>query len=345
MSDPTTGRATAARSRVALLPGVALAVGLAGLATPLGLAVPVIGAPVFGIVLGLLAGVVVARTGRRDLLAPGTGFAKGFVLQLAVVVLGSGLSLVTVARVGVQSLPVMLGTLVICLVVAGVVGRWLGVQGDLRTLVGVGTAICGASAIAAVSPVLKARSNDVAYAVSTIFLFNVAAVLAFPPLGHLLGLDQQAFGLFAGTAVNDTSSVVAAASSYGREAADTAVVVKLVRTLMIIPVVLGIAAIVRRRDAGSTTGPSNPVRLVPWFLVGFLVASALNTLGVIPGSLLPALAHVGLFLITTALAAIGVSTDVPALRRTGARPLALGLVLWLTVAVSSLLIQAVTGGL
>jgi uncharacterized integral membrane protein (TIGR00698 family) len=343
VSRTDTGQ-TRSQSWRRLVPGVALALVLAALATPLGLLLPVIGAPVFAIVLGLLLGPLALRVGGRDRLEPGTGFAKGFLLQLAVVVLGSGLSLLTVARVGFSSLPVMLGTLAICLVVAWFVGRRLGIDDDLTTLIGVGTAICGASAIAAVSPVMKARSNDVAYAVSTIFLFNVAAVLAFPPLGHLLGLDQQAFGLFAGTAVNDTSSVVAAASVYGPEAANTAVVVKLTRTLMIIPIVLVLAAVVRRRDTSSpSTRSTNPLRLVPWFLVGFLVAAGLNTLGVIPGAAQPALAHVGLFLITTALAAIGVSTDVPALRRTGARPLVLGLVLWLTVAASSLVIQGVTG--
>jgi len=246
----------------------------------------------------------------------------------------------------VASLPVMLGTLVICLAVAFVGGRRLGIDADLTTLVGVGTAICGASAIAAVSPVIRARSTDVAYEIPTIFLFNVAAVLAFPPLSHLLGLDQQAFGLFAGTAVNDTSSVVAAAAVYGQPAADTAVVVKLTRTLMIIPIVLALAVLVRRRDpAGDAAGSrtTNPFRLVPWFLVGFVVAAALNTLGVVPAAAHPALSHVALFLITTALAAIGVSTDLPALRRTGYRPLVLGLVLWVAVAVSSLGLQWLTG--
>lgn len=325
-----------------LVPGVGLAVALAALATPLGLLLPVIGAPVVAVVLGLVVGPLAFRVGGRDRLEPGTGFARGFLLQLAVVVLGSGLSLLTVARVGLHSLPVMLGTLVICLAVAWLVGRRLGIDDDLTTLIGVGTAICGASAIAAVSPVIKARSNDVAYAVSTIFLFNVAAVLAFPPLGHLLGLDQQAFGLFAGTAVNDTSSVVAAASVYGPEAADTAVVVKLTRTLMIIPIVLLLAVAVSRRDGATPSVRTSPVRLVPWFLVGFLLTAGLNTVGAVPGAAQPALAHLGLFLITTALAAIGVSTDVPALRRTGVRPLVLGLVLWLTVATSSLVIQGLT---
>src|SRR5262249_23326221 len=153
-------------------------------------------------------------------------------------------------------------------------GRAMRIDTDLRTLIGVGTAICGASAIAAVSPTIRAKSPAVAYAISTIFLFNIAAVLTFPPLGHLLGLSQHAFGLFAGTAVNDTSSVVAAASSYGSQAASYAVVVKLTRSLMIIPICLALAAMTSHREQGAqrmTVGRT--VRLIPWFLVGFLLVA------------------------------------------------------------------------
>jgi len=173
--------------------------------------------------------------------------ASKSVLQLSVVVLGSQLSLAQIAKVGLESLPVMIGTLVVCLAAAWLIGRWLGITGNLRTLIGVGTGICGASAIAAVTPVIGAIGIDVAYAISTIFLFNIAAVLVFPIVGHLLGLSQHAFGLFAGTAVNDMSSVVATATTYGPAATNFAVVVKLVRTLMIIPISLGLAASTGRR--------------------------------------------------------------------------------------------------
>lgn len=313
---------------------------IAALATAAGSLAPVVGAPVIGIVAGVALRLAF---GLPRQLGPGVDVGKGFVLQCAVVVLGSQLSLSEVVDVGVGSLPVLLGTLVACLAMAYLVGRRLGIDGDLRTLVGVGTAICGASAIAAVSPIIRARSEQIAYAVSTIFLFNVAAVLVFPPLGHALGMSQQAFGLFAGTAVNDTSSVVAAASAYGHPAANHAVVVKLVRTLMIIPICLGLAALVRRRDARTDRERAVPrVRLrglVPWFLVGFLVVAAANSAGLIPTGAHPALTHLSLFLITTALVAIGLSTDLAELRRTGARPLLLGLILWITVSGTSLLLQ------
>ncbi|MEE6286461.1 putative sulfate exporter family transporter [Georgenia sp. MJ173] len=334
------------------LPGLALAVAVALVATAVGTALPVIGSPVSGVVLGVVVGVVVRRRAPATVasLGPGLKVASKLVLQLAVVLLGARLSLAEVARVGVDSLPVMLGTVAVCLVAAAEIGRLLGVDGELRVLIGAGTAICGASAIAAVTPVVRATGSNVAYAMSTVFAFNIAAVLVFPPLGQLLGMSQEAFGLFAGTAVNDTSSVVAAAATFGPVAADQAVVVKLVRTLMIIPIVVGLAMLVARRDrraAGAAADATRPgvLRLVPWFLVGFLLLAALNSVGLVPEAWHSALATAATFLITVALAAIGLSTDVPALRAAGLRPLLFGGILWLLVTGSALGLQALTGTL
>ncbi|MFE5401840.1 YeiH family protein [Streptomyces sp. NPDC056580] len=337
----------------ARLPGLALAVGVALVATALGRLVPVVGGPVSGIVLGVLVAVAV-RPGDRT--RPGVAFAARGVLQAAVVLLGAQLSLGQVLRVGAGSLPVMLVTLVVCLAAAYWLGRRLGVVRDLRTLIGVGTGICGASAIAAVTPVIGAAEAEVAYAVSTIFVFNIAAVLTFPALGHLLGLGQHAFGLFAGTAVNDMSSVVAAAATYGGPAADYAVVVKLARTLLIIPVCLGLAALARRRartaDADAAAAPSDPGRalpgpvrvgrLVPWFLIGFLVLAAANTAGLVPAAAHGPLGSLAGFLITVALSAIGLSTEPAGLRRAGPAPLLLGGCLWLVVSATSLAVQFAT---
>src|SRR5262249_14126874 len=190
-----------------------------------------------------------AAGSRAASLVPGLKYASSFLLQCSVVLLGTGLSLREALRVGITSLPVMLGTLAVCLGAAWLYGRLLGVVGNLRTLIGVGTGICGASAIAAVSPVIEASSAEIAYAVSTIFVFNIAAVLIFPVIGHALGMSQHSFGLFAGTAVNDTSSVVATATTYGSGAAGYAVVVKLVRTLMIIPICVVLGWLTQRRTA------------------------------------------------------------------------------------------------
>lgn len=323
----------------AVLPGLALSVLLAVVGTVIGRFVPVLGSAVPGIVLGAVLAAAL-RPGAR--LQPGIGFASKRVLQASVVLLGTQLSLGAAVRVGVSALPVMVGTLVVCLVAAWLLGRLLGIGGGTTTLIGVGTGICGASAIAATAPVIGAAAAEVAYAVSTIFLFNIAAVLLFPVVGHLLGMSQASFGLFAGTAVNDTSSVVAAATTYGPVATNHAVVVKLVRTLAIIPITIGLAAMIRRRSSDSTQarrGLSGLVTLVPWFLVGFVIASLFDTVGLIPPAAHPAFAAVSSFLIATALAAIGLSTDIAALRRAGWRPLALGGALWVLVSLTSLGLQ------
>ena len=360
--------------------------------------VPLVGSAVPGAVIGAIIALII-KPGPR--LAPGVKYASTFLLQCSVVLLGTQLSIAEAARVGVASLPVMLGTLAVCLSAAWLYGRLLGIPRDLRTLIGVGTGICGGSAIAAVSPVIEAASTDVAYAISTIFLFNIAAVLVFPLIGHAIGMSQQSFGLFAGTAVNDTSSVVATATTYGAAAANHAIVVKLVRTLMIIPICLGLAGLTARRqraelaarparqpglalvgaavdgsasggNAGTGTGPvgigtgsgtvsgetpaasasasarMSPLRvlrLVPWFLIGFVVAAGLNSAGVIPSGSHASLQHVSVFLVAVALSAIGLSTNVPALRKAGPRPVLLGALLWITVAVASLGLQTLTGTL
>lgn len=299
----------------------------------------------FAIILG--AGLAsVARPAAS--LAPGFAVAGRGVLQASIVLLGTGLSLGQVIRVGGGSLPVMLGTLAVALIGAWAFGRLLGVPGDVRTLIGVGTGICGASAIAAATAVIEAAETDVAYAIGTIFAFNIVAVLIFPAIGHLLGLSEHAFGLWSGTAINDTSSVVAASFSYGAAAGPYGVVVKLTRTLMILPICVGLAAWHGRRTASSTGTPGARLpwrRMFPLFIVGFLAASALDTAGAIPVGWHPALARIGVFLISVALAGIGLAIRVATLRRAGSRPLLLGAVLWAAVAISSLLLQAATGSL
>ena len=362
----------------AIAPGLALALGVAVVATVVGEHVPLVGSAVPGAVIGAIIAITL-KPGAR--LAPGLKWASTFVLQCSVVLLGAQLSIGEAARVGLSSLPVMLGTLAICLGAAWLYGRLLGVPRDLRTLIGVGTGICGGSAIAAVSPVIEAASTDVAYAISTIFLFNIAAVLVFPLIGHALGMSQQSFGLFAGTAVNDTSSVVATATTYGTAATSHAVVVKLVRTLMIIPICLGLAALTERRhrltpapaDAptsasapthGTTVGlaqaalpptqaarasarmsPRRVLKLVPWFLIGFVLVAVVNSTGIVPAAAHGPLQHTSVFLVSVALSAIGLSTNVAAVRKAGHKPLLLGALLWLTVATASLGLQALTGTL
>ncbi len=343
---PSTPRSARAPRLRRALPGAALALAVAAVATGVGRALPVLGAPVAAVLLG--AGLATALRPARRWPGTATGFALtgGIALQVAVVLLGAQLSLGQAWEAGRSALPVMVGTLAVCFGGAALLGRRLGVEPILRTLLGVGTAICGASAIAAVTPVLRPKPATVAYALSTVFVFNVAAVLTFPWLGHALDMGQHAFGVFAGTAVNDTSSVVAAAVTYGDEATRTAVVVKLTRALMIVPVVLVLAYVVGRRRPATADAPRpRALRLIPWFLVGFVALAGLNSAFPFPADLRSALGLASTLLITWALAAIGLSTDLGALRRTGWTPLLFGGALWLLVSTTSLGIQALTTGL
>ena len=335
--------ATVEDSRGRIAPGILLAVVVAGVATMLGRLVPIVGGPVFGILLGAGSAAVIPAL-RAPLWKPGCTVASKQVLQLSIVVLGAGLSVQQVVSVGRQSLPVMLGTLAVALGGAWVLGRLLNVRGDTQILIGVGTGICGASAIAATTAVTKAKDCEVAYAIGTIFTFNIAAVLLFPPIGHLLGMSPHAFGLWSGTAINDTSSVVAAAYAYGGDAGAAGIVVKLTRTLMLIPIVIVLAVLKARRETTGFSARAMPWRkIVPTFLVGFILATATNSLGLIPTSWHPALSVLGTFLITTALAGIGLSLRWADMRKAGRRPLLLGALLWVAVATSSLGLQALTG--
>jgi uncharacterized integral membrane protein (TIGR00698 family) len=321
-------------------PGLLLALGIGIVATLLGHLAPVVGGAVFALVIGVLF-----RVGWRLPVScePGVRYASKRVLQWAIILLGAGLSLRQVWTTGSQSLVVMLGTLIGGMVFILWLGRRIGIDQTLTRLIAAGTSICGASAIGAVAPVLEAESGMVAYAISTVFLFNLAAVLLFPPIGHALHFSQHGFGLWAGTAVNDTSSVVAAAYTYGSAAGSYAVVVKLTRTVMIIPVTLFFAALAtrERREAERALGKATKVAL-PYFIVWFLVASALNTVGAFNRLGTHVLPSVGQFLIVVALAGVGLSTDIPGMRRAGFAPLLLGAAGWILIAALSIALQQLT---
>lgn len=328
------------------LPGLALATVIAVVAVTFAHFVPVVGAPVIAIVLGVL---VSLRSAKVERLERGVRFASKRVLQLSVVMFGTELSIHQVLSIGARTLPVLVVTLVAALVAAYFLGKALGVVGDVRTLIGVGTAICGASAIAATDAVLDADDGDVSLAVATIFTFNVAAVLLFPVLGHWWHLSPHAFGLWAGTSINDVSSVVAAASSYSHASSSYAIVVKLSRTLAIVPITLTLAAW-RRRSSGvvparNSSRLANVAHSFPGFIAWFVVAVLVNSLGLIPAALVEFASRAGQFLLVVALAGVGLSTKARAIRDAGFRPLALGASLWVVVSVTSLGMQLLTGTL
>ena len=322
------------KSPANLLPGIAVSLALAIPAWFLGRVVPIVGAPIFAI----LAGMLLSFLKRPSFLEGGIGFTGKKGLQYSIILLGFSLDLGVVLKVGLDSLAVMVFTLTAAFVTAYFVGRALKIDSKVKILVGVGTAICGGSAIAATAPVIDADEEEVAYSISTIFLFNIIAVFLFPALGHLMGMSQSAFGLWAGTAINDTSSVVAAAFSYGDGAGRYATIVKLTRTLMIIPVTL-VLAFARWRGDEGTSGHLNLVKIVPWFVLGFLAASLVRTIGVLPTAAGTALPEIGKFGICAAMAAIGLKSNPLKLVRNGVRPILLGLTCWISVAVVSLIVQ------
>ncbi|MFC3928178.1 YeiH family protein [Streptococcus caprae] len=326
--------------------GVALCLLIAGPAWVLGHWLPLVGAPVFAILIGMVAGSFIIN---REKLSAGLTFTSKYVLQMAVVLLGFGLNLGQVLAVGTQSLPVILATITTALVVAYGLQRWLQFDITTATLVGVGSSICGGSAIAATAPVIEAEEEQVAQAISVIFLFNILAALLFPTLGGWLGLSNDGFALFAGTAVNDTSSVTATAAAWDTlhqsNTLDSATVVKLTRTLAIIPITLGLSLYRAKKQVGQGQGFSWK-RVFPMFLLYFILASLVTTLLQRGGLNLAIFGHLktlSKFFIVMAMAAIGFNTDPVKLVKTGGPAIFIGGVCWFAITLVSLVMQAVLG--
>ncbi|MGI6448723.1 MAG: YeiH family protein [Desulfitobacteriia bacterium] len=326
-----------------IVPGLFLCLILAVPAFLLGQTFPLIGGPVFGILFGM----VITITRNKPSLTAGINFTSKKLLQYAIIFLGFEMNLFHVIRVGAQSLLIIVSTLSAAFLTAFLVGRYLHLNGKMTTLIGVGTSICGGSAIAATAPVIQAKDKDIAQAISTIFLFNIAAVFIFPALGHFLGMSDLGFGIWAGTAINDTSSVVAAAASWSTLANNNtalalATIVKLTRTLMIVPITLALAIYTVRRSPGSQSGRSfRLTKVFPWFVIGFILAAVINTFVGLPGSVSDFFVASGKFLIIMAMAAIGLNTDLKKLLLNGLKPITLGLSCWLAVAGVSLLVQKI----
>lgn len=318
----------------AIIPGIALTAVIAVPAWLLGTAVPVVGSPVFGILFGLL----LAFWKRPGLFDEGIRCTSKKLLQYSIILLGFEMNLFHVFQVGGQTLILMAFTLTAAFSTAFFCGKALKLDGNTKTLIGVGTAICGGSAIAAAAPVIGAEDEDVAHSISTIFLFNVIAAFLFPFLGHLMGMSDHSFGLWAGTAVNDTSSVVAAGYSFSNAAGNLAVIVKLTRTLMIVPVTLVLAFYTSRKSAASG-GSYDFKKIFPWFVLGFVAASVAYTFLPLPAALCAFLSKAGKFMIVMAMAAIGLNTNLIKLIRSGVKPILLGAVCWAVLSLTSLGVQ------
>ena len=317
------------------LPGMAVCLAIAVLSWLLGKLVPVIGGPVFSIVIGM---VIALFWTPGAACKPGVGFTSKKILQTAVVLLGFGLNLNVVLQTGKQSLPIIICTIATSLLVAFALHKLLHIDGNISTLIGVGSSICGGSAIAATAPVIHADDEEVAQAISVIFFFNDTA-------------SGESFGIFAGTAVNDTSSVTAAASTWdsmwelGSQTLDKAVTVKLTRTLAIIPITL-VLSLMQAKKAGTGQGGFRLKNAFPLFILWFVCASVVTTictsLGV-PSAVFQPLKELSKFFIIMAMAAIGLNSNVVKLVKSGGKPLLLGACCWAGITAVSLLMQRVMG--
>jgi len=330
------------------LPGFLTALLIAVIATYIEslLPVPLIGASVIALFIGIVMNQFLKP---RKILDAGLRFTSKKVLKFSIILLGASLSITTILNVGRLSLVVMFFTLLTCFGGGYFIGKWLGLNWKLSNLISAGTGICGGSAIAALSPVIEAKEKDVAYALSATFIFDMFMILLFPIMGQALGLSDMAFGLWAGTAINDTSSVVAAGYTFSEAAGDFATMVKLTRTLAIIPTVLVFSYIsirIKRKNINKRISNQNKVKLssvFPWFILGFLGMALLNSLGLFPAVVSDALKTTSRFLMVAALAAIGMNTNLSEMKKSGINPMIHGFIISALVVIVAISVQYFMG--
>ena len=323
--------------------GVILCLAIAMPAYYLGKQLPLIGGPVFAILMGMIITFLVKD---KSKVLSGITYTSKKILQYAVILLGFGMNLSDIVKTGSSSLPIIISTIATSLVVAYVLCKVLKMPSKISTLIGVGSSICGGSAIAATAPVIEADDEEIAQAISVIFLFNILAALIFPTLGGMLGLSNDGFGLFAGSAVNDTSSVTATATAWdgihGSNTLDQATIVKLTRTLAIIPITL-VLAFKRTRDAEKSESTFNLKKIFPFFILFFILASVITTVFNLPGNITAPIKDLSKFFIVMAMAAIGLNTNIVKLVKSGAKPIFMGFCCWVAITVVCLSMQALLG--
>lgn len=329
-----------------IVPGLLLSLAIAIIATMLNQYVHLIGASVFALLLGMFINFFMKDTKKYK---DGITFTSKKLLKVAIVLLGTSLSVSQIIHVGKYSLVVMVFTLAAAFGFGYFIGKIFNMNWKLSSLISAGTGICGGTAVATLSQVIDADDSDVAYAISATFIFDVIMVILFPIMGTALGLSDMAFGLWAGTAVNDTSSVVAAGYAYSDAAGDFATIVKLTRTLSIIPVVLAFSYLneklkLKNDDGANLTHKKvNLKKIFPWFILLFLGAALLNSIGLIPATLSSSLATLSKFLMVMALAAIGLKTDIRDVKKSGPLPMLHGFLISTIVVIVALMVQVFLG--
>lgn len=313
----------------------------------LGKKFPVIGGPMIAIIAGMI---ITLFWNDKSEAEKGIKFASKYILQTAVVFLGFGLNLNVILQTGRQSLPIILCTISTSLIIAFILHKIMRISGNISALIGVGSSICGGSAIAATAPVIDADDDEVAQAISVIFFFNVLAALLFPIFGKMIGFDTltgEAFGIFSGTAINDTSSVTAAASTWdsmwnlGTQTLDKAVTVKLTRTLAIIPITL-VLGIIKSRTSYEEEVDFDLKKSFPVFIIYFIIASLITTVALnigIPSNVFAPLKDFSKFCIIMAMGAIGLNSNIIKLIKSGGKPIILGGICWIGITAASLIMQ------
>ncbi|WP_081772835.1 YeiH family protein [Bacillus sp. EB01] len=316
------------------IPGIILTALIAILAHFLGQAFPILG----GAVIAILLGVIIKQTvGVPSLFSKGISFTLKKLLKAAIVLLGFGYSFIEIYSLGLNALIIVIIAVLTGIFLTYFLGRLFKLEGNIPLLISLGTGICGATAIATSGPIIKAKEEEIVYAVNTIFAFNVLAVLVYPLIGHLLSMTDHAFGVWAGIAIHDTSSVVAAGYNYSAAAGDTSVVFKLIRTLMLVPVAVILSVMITMKTKASAVG-SDKVKIskvFPYFILVFAGAAALNTIVPLPGAAVEATSIVAKYIILMVMASVGLGTDIGKIKSVGLRPLIVGLL-------SSILMGAVT---
>lgn len=303
----------------------------------------ILSASVLALLLGMILNPVLGKVPQAR---AGIEFVSKKVLKAGIILMGITLSFSQVFMVGRYALVMMCFTLLTAFGGGYILGRLFGVNWKLSSLLSASTAICGGTAVATLGPAIEADDRDIAYAISATFLFDIFTVIAFPWIGRVLGLTDTGYGLWVGTAVNDTSSVVAAGYAFSDIAGSFAVIVKLTRTLFIVPVVLVFSFIHARRKSrlAQTSGQAGKVsasKIFPWFILLFLVMVAVKSTGLVPEQAVAGISFVSKLFMVMALSAIGLKTSVSEVKGIGWKPMALGVSIDMSVVFVALAAQAV----
>ncbi|SNS30546.1 conserved hypothetical integral membrane protein [Anaerovirgula multivorans] len=313
-----------------------------------------IGAGVFALLMGMLLNPVVSK---YDMFEKGFNYTSKKVLRLAIILMGFTLNFSQVLEVGKFSLIVMMFTLITAFGGGYLLGKFLKMNWKLSGLISAGTGICGGSAVSAIAPVIDAEDSDIAYAISATFIFDIIMVVLFPTMGKYFGMTDLGYGIWTGTAVNDTSSVVAAGYAFSDIAGNFSVIVKLTRTLSIVPVVL-VFAYINQRLISKVEGTSSGVnttsalrqkekvdikKIFPWFILAFLGMVVIRSTGLIPQSVSHSISSTSKFLMVMSLGAIGFKTNFSKVAKSGFVPMIYGFIISALVVIVSFLVQMTLG--